>query len=342
MNKVAEEDTEGFKGMNAWIGIDIAKETLEACLILEKGKLLYHSGTNTAGGHAQLLKWVTNHAPQSNLHFCMEATGNYSQGLALFLSQTEHKVSVVNPARIHFAGLSRGSGNKTDRADARIIAEFCRMHNPDLWRAAEPEVRVLISLTRRLESLQNLRTQEKNRLGELSEPELTSVVRQSLEESISFFEQQITTVENQIRTHIDNHPDLRGDKELLLSIPGIGETTAAWILAELPAVESFASAQSVAAFAGLAPRQHRSGTSVHKQTQLSKRGSSNLRRALYMPAMTACRYNPILKSFYERLVSRGLARKAALGAVMRKLLMIAFGILKSRRPFDAKILCQNT
>jgi transposase len=127
---------------------------------------------------------------------------------------------------------------------------------------------------------------------------------------------------------------LRADRNLLQSIPGVGAVTAQALLAELPEPGQFASAQQAAAYAGLAPRQYRSGTSVRKRTRLSKAGNARLRKALYLPALTALRFNPLLKAFFERLVAAGKARMVAVGACMRKLLMIAYGVLKNRTPFD--------
>ena len=130
------------------------------------------------------------------------------------------------------------------------------------------------------------------------------------------------------------HAALRADRQLLESIPGVGAATAQVILAELPEPARFASAQQAAAYAGLAPREYGSGTSVRKRTRLSKAGNARLRKALYLPTLTAIRFNPLLRGFFERLVAAGKARMAAVGACMRKLLMIAYGVLKSRTPFD--------
>jgi transposase len=127
---------------------------------------------------------------------------------------------------------------------------------------------------------------------------------------------------------------LQADRQLLESIPGIGAVTAQAILAELPDPARFASAQQAAAYAGLAPREYGSGTSVRRRTRLSKAGNARLRKALYLPALTALRFNPLLKALFERLVAAGKSKMAAVGACMRKLLMIAYGVLKNRTPFD--------
>ena len=315
---------------NAWIGIDIAKQTFEACLLREQGKPMHKQFANTEPGFAKLLRWVESLAPQSVGHYCLEATGAYSQALALFLAEADQRVSVINPFRIKHAALAGGAGNKTDKADARRIADYCRQYTPPLWRRSAPEVRVLVALLRRLSAVSTQRQQEENRLAE---PNLPKPVVTSLKQSIRFLDRQISSLQAQIEEHIHTHPGLKADRDLLLSIPGIGEASAAWILAELPDVAQFDNAQEAAAYAGLAPYEYRSGTSVRKRTRLSKRGNARLRAALYFPAMSACRFNAPVRALYLRLIERGLCRKAALGAAMRKLLMIAYGVLKNRKKF---------
>ena len=124
------------------------------------------------------------------------------------------------------------------------------------------------------------------------------------------------------------------DSKLLPGIPGIGELTSWDLLAELPDVSQFDSAQSVAAYAGLAPREHRSGSSVRKHTRLSKQGSTRLRKAMYFPAVTGITWNPLVKAHYERMLKAGKPRMVALAACMRKMLMIVYGVLKHQQPFD--------
>lgn len=172
---------------------------------------------------------------------------------------------------------------------------------------------------------------EKNRLaaGPASQE-----VQVSLETVLAFLEQQIATIKDQIKEHINNHPDLKERRDLLISIPGIAHTSAAAILAELGEVSQFAGARQVAAFAGLVPKIRESGSSVKGRATLSKRGSSRLRHALYFPAMTALRCNPLLCALRQRLSAKGKAKMLILGAAMRKLLHIVYGVLKSGRPFD--------
>jgi transposase len=315
------------------IGIDIAKLTFDACLIRPQGKPQKKSFPNTPDGFAKLMRWVTHLAADATAHFCMEATGSYYEALAIFLAEADQRVSVINPHRTHHAAKAAGAGNKTDPAEAQLLAEYCRKENPPLWRRATPEVRTLVAMLRRLQALKDHLTQEQNRLGDPGVEGQVEVLA-SLKKSITFLESEIAALLEQIREHIDRHPNLKLDRDLLTSIPGIGELTAAWILAELPDVTLMRSAQAAAAYGGLAPCEYRSGTSVRRETHLSKRGNVRLRRALYLPAMTAVRFNPAVKALYDRMIERGRPRMVAIGAAMRKLLMIAYGVLKSRKEFE--------
>ncbi len=311
------------------IGIDVSKATLDACLLRPGAKPLSKQFPNEPAGHAKLVRWAQ-HFGEHPLHFCLEATGRHSEALALFLVEIGQTVSVENPARIKHFGIGIGALNKTDKADAKVIALFCQMTQPAPWRMSAPEVRELVALLRRWQSLKDLILQEQNRL---TEPQLPPPVQQSLQESIRFLSAQAQQIKDQIDQHLKKHPPLQADKELLESIPGIGEIAALWILAELPDVSQFASAQSAAAYAGLSPQEHRSGTSIRGKTRLSKAGNPHLRRALYMPALCAARFNPRVADLYRRLRERGLCRMAAIGACMRKLLMICYGVLKNRTNF---------
>jgi len=316
-----------------WIGIDIAKLTFDACLLRPTGKPLVKQFANNAAGFAKLQRWIAALTAPATPHFCMEATGSYYLACALFLTEAQQTVSVINPARIKYAGFAYGQGNKTDQADAHTLAQFGRKEQPALWRAAAPEVRLLVALLRRVDSLQAQHVAEQNRL---QDPGLLDAVRTSVQASLDFLGAEMARLQEQIQDHIAGHPALKADKELLLSIPGIGATTAHWLLAELPDVKEFGSAQAAAAFAGLNPCEYQSGTSVKRKTRLSKHGNVYLRKCLYLPAMTAKRFNPCVAALCARLQARGLAPKAIIGAAMRKLLMLAYGVLRTQTPWDAQ------
>ena len=318
----------------SWVGIDVSKEKLDACLLRQAGKPLWQVFKNDSKGFSKLLRWVNHNASCTKVHFCMESTGAYSQGVALFLTEAELTVSVVNPLLVKHYAIGAGIGNKTDPVDAHAIADYCRTQCPAPWRMSTLEVRILVALLRRYAALQSHLQQESNRL---TEPGLVKNVQRSLRQSVRFTESQMDQLHKQIDQHINRHPELKQDRELLESIPGIGGLTALWILAELPDVTQFASADAAAAYAGINPVEYSSGKSVRKRTRISKRGNARLRRALYMPALSAARFNPSCKALYERLIARGMAQKAAICAVMRKLLMIAYGVLKSKQRFTFNV-----
>jgi transposase len=323
-----------------FLGIDVSKNTLDAALLqeLQEGKPRHKVFANTPAGHGQLLAWLqAQGAPRG--HACLEATGTWADAIALALHEAGHKVSVVNPALIRAFGQSQLKRTKTDKADAHLIARFCQMHQPPAWTPPAPEMRELQALVRRLESLEEMRLMEENRL---QSGVTCAVVQASLEEHIGYLQEQIEKTRRQITDHIDQNPELKHQAELLDSIPGIGAATAALLLAELGDITQFRTARQVAAFAGLVPRIRESGSSVQSKPRLSKVGSSRLRKALYFPALTALRFNPLIKAFGLRLSAAGKSKMLILGAAMRKLLHIAYGVLKSKQPFNPDFVAQTS
>jgi transposase len=315
----------------AFVGIDVSKDTLDACLLAPDGRARAESFANDPAGHAALARWASRHAPAEALHFCLEATGPYSEGLAGSLHSSGLLVSVVNPARVKYHGVARGQGNKTDRADARLIAEYARDRRPPAWLPPSPEARELQALVRRRDDLRCLAAREK---GRLAQPGHTPAARRSIKRTAAFLAREADQLQAEAEALIDSSPPLRADRDLLVTVQGVGRQTAATVLAELPALSSLPSAQSAGAYAGLAPREFTSGSSVRKRTRLSKAGNARLRKALYLPTLTAIRFNPLIKAFFERLLKAGKPRMAAVGACMRKLIMVCYGVLKSRAPFD--------
>nr|MBA3767478.1 IS110 family transposase [Acidobacteriota bacterium] len=228
------------------LGIDIAKLKFNLCLIHKSGKLKHKLFPNTATGFEQLQQWLSKQRAE-RLHACLEATGTYGEALSLCLHQADHTVSVVNPAAIKaFAG-SRLSRTKTDRVDAELIARFCLAQAPPAWTPLPPEVRELQALVRRFESLIEMRVLEEN---PLSSGITVDCVRESVEEHLSYLNQEIKRTEELIHTHINSHPGLKQQSELLDSIPGIAQSTAALLLSEITDITQYRSARQVAAYAG--------------------------------------------------------------------------------------------
>jgi transposase len=322
----------------AYLGIDISKLTFDVALLAAEGKPRHKRFTNDEEGFALLDLYLKRQLGEDifssgiELHACMEATGHYGDALARHLFGSGHKVSVVNPAGTHAFARSQLSRTKTDKADSIRIAQFCQTHQPPLWTPPSEEVATLQALVRRLESLNQMRQMEKQRQEGAS-----LLIRASIEAHIAFLEAQIADLEKQISDHIDQHPGLKEQSALLESIPGIGPKTAAALLCELGDWSRFKSARAAAAYVGLVPRLHESGTSVRGRSPLCKIGNARLRKSLYFPAMSALRYNPVLIEMARRLALAGKNKMMILGAAMRRLVHLAYGVLKSGKPFDPRI-----
>ncbi|WP_342606920.1 IS110 family transposase [Truepera radiovictrix] len=219
--------------------------------------------------------------------------------------------------------------NKTDAVDALLLAQYGREREPE---QAPPPVGVQQSLARELEALSHDLTRLKNRLEAAQAGVTHPQVVTSLRRRIEALEKEKQALEDELKGDLEQEKPQ--ELRLLQSIPGMGTRTACLLLAELGDPLRFATARSLVAYAGLTPERCESGSSLHKQSHISRLGSAHVRRLLYMPALSGLRYNPLLKAFFERLVARGKARKAALVACMAKLLRITYGVLHSGRPFD--------
>jgi transposase len=317
--------------VDAVLGIDIAKAKFEVALLWADGRVRRKTCTNTPTGFAELTRWLARQRV-ATVHATLEATGTYGDALAHYLVDAGHVVSVLNPAVIHAFAASQLTRAKTDRVDAALIARYTATQHPAPWTPAPRERRELQALVRRLEALHGMRTQETNRLA--AGP-LVASVQQSIDTVVRTLTAEIEAVKRQMRDHLDRHPDLRAQRDLLISIPGIGETTAAVLLAEL-FDKRYRCARQAAAFAGLVPRIHESGT-LHRRGRLSKLGSSRLRKALYFPALAAIRFNPTLRAMQARLRAAGKPPMVIVGAAMRKLIHLAYAVLKSGRAYDATL-----
>jgi transposase len=310
------------------LGLDVGKRELHAVL-LQSDRTASKIVTNSPTGIAQLKTWLKNRKA-AEVHVCLEATGGWSEDVAEALHDAGLTVSLVNPSRIKAFAQSELLRTKTDRVDAAMIARFCRLHVPDPWTPPAPEIRTLQGLVRRHRSLMEMRTEEQNRLDA---PIVADPVKASITTMLESIESELKRVDREIAQLFERHPPLRRQRDLLLSIPGIGETTAAKILGEMPNITEFRDVKAIGAFAGLSPQQYESG-SIRKRTRLAKTGNADLRQALYWPAISAMRHNPILRQFADRLRERGKPKMTIIAAVMRKLLTLAYGVLKSGRPFD--------
>lgn len=309
------------------LGIDVAKQKFDVAL-LRNGKFRNKVFKNTKEGFEDLSLWLKKQ-DVSHVHACCEATSAYGEGLALYLHSAGHTVSMVNPARIKGFAQSELLRTKNDNVDAGLIARFCLAMRPEAWAPPAPAIRDLQALVRRADALIAMRVQEENRLGACP-----SAVEPSIKEHISYLESEIEKIKSLIRETLNNDHDLKSKRDLLVSIPGISAPTIAVILSELNGLDYFDNPQKVVAFIGLAPKDTLSGISVKGKPRICKIGNSRLRKALYMPALVAIKHNPIISIFYNRLKEKGKKGKVIVCAVMRKLVHMIFGILKSGMPFN--------
>lgn len=314
------------------LGIDVAKAKLDVALQLADGKVRNKVVDNHHEGFITLTDWIAKHhrpASHEKLHVCMEATGVYWEAVAEYLADQGHTVSVVNPAQIKAFGQSQLIRTKTDKVDARLIAAFCATHRPLAWVAPTANVRELRALIARRDALTAMVTQEKNRLSVARHS-----VRADIEGHLTYLGKAMAEIDAAIGQKIDNDPDLKQQYALLDSVPGLGERTIPLLLSHYGGRDRFDCARQAVAFAGLDPRQHESGSSVRGKTRLSKIGHANIRRALYMPAMVVMTKTKWGKVFAKRLADNHKPPMVIIGALMRKIVMIAYSILKSNKPFN--------
>lgn len=326
-----------------FVGIDIAKKSFVVAACTKEGlRRKPRTFGNHLKGFEKCFSWLqelSQNTKTDDFHICLESTGVYGVNLARYFHELPQvTVSMINPAQIHAFARTKLSRNKTDAVDALLIADYAATQKPPLWHPTPLHLEHLQAMVRRIQSLEKLRREELNRLDALkclSQPQ--PLVIQSLQETLANIEAQIKRLKKACLEHINQHPDLKKNKQLLTSIPGIGETTACLCLAELGDGFTKLKVKQLVAHCGLSPRHYLSGSSVCGKTRISKVGRTQLRKGLYFPAMVAVKYNPVIKIFYLRLLKAGKAKKQALVACMRKLLHIIYGVIKNQKPFDPQL-----
>jgi transposase len=310
------------------IGLDISKKKFD--LALTDGKKWSHRVfANNLKGFDALFLWLQ-HKNILCATVVLEATGRYGEDVAQFLYDKGYTLHIVNPAQIKFFAKSNLSRAKTDKKDARLIAEFARI-NPHLrpWNPLPDHHRKLRDLYRGLVSLKDDRARKGVQLESMREKEIRTLTTRH----INFIERQIKDLQQRIKKLINQHSELNEKVDLLYTIPGVGEMVAWGILCECPDLRNFQHAKQLSAFAGLNPATYQSGTSVKGRGQISKIGSSALRKLMYMPAMSAMIYNPVIKAFAQKLKDKGKNGKVVVIACARKLLQIIFGVLTKQKAF---------
>lgn len=317
------------------VGIDVSKAKLD-CLWLRdtktrkvKTKVL----TNEKKGHAALANWMTKtvSASPASILVVMEATGVYHEQLALALYERGFQVAVVNPARVKAHGESVGKTHKTDKQDSLAIASYGESHEVTPWQPEAHEIRVLKALNSRLHALEVDRQREENRLEKAKISASAPSVIKSIELMLVELAKEIRRIEREIKDHIDGYPQLKNDKKLLESIPGVGPVVTRIMLGVIHS-RDFNDAKQVAAYLGLIPVHVESGV-FKGRSSLSKKGPASVRAKLYMAAVAAIKWNVDIATLNCRMIGRGKTKMEAVGASMRKLVHICFGVIKNQTPY---------
>ena len=313
-----------------YLGIDVGKAKL-ACTLLDPvtDKRRSKRVANHPDGWAALAAWAGKQGVSdlSQLHVLVEATGVYHEAPATWFVEAGARVSVLNPAQVKDFARGLAVRTKTDGVDSAVLARYGALVQPAPWTPPPAEVRALQALLARLTAVETDLRREQNRREKALATDTPALVLDSLAQGIAFLEAERARLLQNIDDHINRHPQLKADYQRLCSIPAVGPKTAHRMLALLRS-RGFRRAEQVAAFLGLVPIEHQSGSSIQRRARLSKAGNPQLRAALYMAAVVAVRFNPDIQRLYERLLARGKAKMAALGAAMRKLVHLCFGVLK--------------
>ncbi len=314
---------------NIYVGIDVAKDSFYAasCPSIIKAHL-----PNTPDGHRKLLQLLQK---ETIALIVLEATGGYERPLVAKLISNSLPVVVVNPRQVRDFAKGMGQKAKTDPIDAQVLAQFAQIVKPAPKPHSKPQIEELSELVRRHRQLNDLRTQESNRLATVRHPK----VKKSIQKMIKILDRQIDEIDQLIRNYIDTDEDFKNKDHILQSVPGVGPQTSAMLIANLPELGTL-NRQEIAALAGLAPWDRSSGKSNGQMHIWG--GRKDVRSVLYMAAFTACRFNPVIHSFAERLRDNGKAYKVIITACMRKLLVILNTMIRNQTLWIPKISPKNS
>lgn len=317
------------------LGIDIAKDKFDVHLRTLLCSELHVAAAfpNHLKGFQALQRWLTQKTSCANeqLHACMESTSTYGDALAEFLHGQGYLVSMVNPRRTRHYADSQLTRTVNDQIDARLIADFCASQRDKLivWEPLSSQHRQLRDLTRARQAL----VDERERFANMLET-ATGMARKTFLKQVKQLDRQIKQLEKAIQQFVALFPDLHQQIQLADSVPGVGFVTAAAVVAELPPIDKIPQARQAVALFGLDPIKKTSGKSLDTPARMSRMGSRRGRRALYMPALVALQYNPIIRQLGQRLHAKGHTGKYVVVAAMRKLLRLIYGVIKQSQPFD--------
>jgi len=323
-----------MNGYKIVIGVDVSKNSFTATVLYDNKKETFEVKSDPVEFEKKIKPYLKKFK-QSDMLIIMEHTGVYHLKLANYLYENGYKVAVVNPFSIKKFMEAKMSRVKTDKADSYFIAEYGRTFfdgelykpKPDVEKEIEVKLKILEDLQQQLTMLRNKRES------------LSHVPMKRLKENLEYYDELIRKIEKSIKELEKEIKELskknyQEEYKLLKSIPGISDRVIGVVISIFGGFKRFKSAKEAASFAGLNPSPYESGTSVKKSGSIKKMGNPYARKILYMAALSAIRFNKYCRELYERLISKGKAKKLALVAVAHKLLRQAYGVLKNKRPFD--------
>jgi len=318
-----------------YLGIDVSKNKLDLCLFPGNGKKKTKSIKNQVGVERDICDWLQKQkCPPEQVMVVMEATSVYHENVAYGLhGNTPVTVCIGNPQRVREFARGMGILTKNDAVDAWVLARYGELKQPDAWVPPPPEVRKLKDLLRLRDAIVEDVQRATNRLEKANSTQTAGEVTDSLERTKTSHEKELKRINALIDDHMDKNDGLKDDLKLLESIKGIGGVVGTTMLSVLRTCQ-FRNAGQVAAWLGVVPVEKTSGSSVRGLARMSKTGPADVRAKLYMAAIVAARWNRPVRALYERLMAKGKPAKVALGAVMRKLVHLCFGVLKTREPWN--------
>lgn len=325
------------------LGIDVSKKTLDLCLLREgvKGRVKTRKLKNDLNAASTVIVWLRKqHCEPKDVHIIMEATGVYHESLAYGLHRAGAMVSLANPHRAREFARGMDILTKNDRVDAYMLACYGALKEPEPWEPPPENIRYLSALLRRRDALVTDRTREKNRLEKCRATDSPPAVTESIESVLQSLSTELNNLDGLIQEHLEQHPELKKDFDLLTSIKSVGCQLGLNMLVILRS-HRFKTAEQAAAFLGVVPVEKFSGASVRGRSRLSKTGPPEIRAKLYLASLCGLRFNPVMKAMYERLCQCGKAKMCAIGALMRKLVHWCYGVLKTQKPFDAEYLSSD-
>jgi transposase len=307
------------ESISKYVGIDVSKARLD---IFVSGDNEIWATSNDEEGFQSILERLH---PITPVLIVVESTGGLEISLLVALYTAGLPVALVNPGRVREFAKSTGLLAKTDKLDARLLARFAEAVKPPLTQLPSEAEQLLSDLMGRRCQLIEMLTAEKNRLGTVRKP-----ARPRIEKHIAWLEDELVGINQEINQFIQQSPSFKQKDNILRSTPGVGSVTAATLISDLPELGKL-DRKEIASLVGVAPFNNDSGR--HRGKRRIKGGRESVRRVLYMAALTAARCNPMIKSFYERLLKMGKEKKVALIACMRKLLTILNAMVRDMKPF---------